>query len=1058
MDLCNPESISPLPGHKQCQDVEKSDSSNDSQGKNLGVPKQKATEDTMSDGGLFKAEVIYIRDCEKREAGDMVQQETYTRLISPPDHPTPPQTPPPINTQPEYRVHHFVSRPATMETAVNKHQGISQQQWHNTPVGAEASLDLFLNRESDSDERLSPANSTDLFPASSKSQSQESILSESWDKDRSWSALQMSPETSRAVSPCSSVRSGMFTPSVVRVKRHSLEPGSSLVHMPPTCLSPTCCASPSSPPCPLSPRLRSRHRPPPTRLSLLTAILRKGRLPVLSPTLTLQRPYSPCWPIHHGTSCNACSAASSVASIPLEVSSSRAQSSASIHSPAQSYHHRDGCVLESLRSVNAPLSIESKELSTSWRMVGPHSPPLRHSDELKSNNGIISERVTSPSYRSLVASPVPPLSQPFPQNLPKPVDHTKVPSPPLYSSHSRFRRLFPEPLNNSVNSRLNSLSPEPKPVKNQGASVPHDTNQPLYSSHSRLKCLSPNPAHNQGTSACQPLYSSFSKISSPSPGLVNTSSNSTLDSLSAGPVNTSSNSTLDSLSAGPVNTSSNSTLDSLSAEPKPVSKNFVQALNSHLRSKLTFLSSAPANNQETFKALDTSTPEVSSMGTSNNRGISMATLNTWGTARPQVWSPLPNSCLYRSPKPHSLSCCVPEGHLSASSHSPSGTLSSAQRYTDTISPTPLQNGLKTPPHSMLQLGVSPAHRAFHLTPTLYTPPGCPSPKPPTPPSTPDRFTLSPSPVPPTRDLTPSPSLSLRSTPSPCLWREMSDSLDTKRKPHKIKLSYKALAAIPTNTVLLDQQAIDDQVDKEGDSQGPVDRRKKEDTHAEMCSPAQLRKQSEDLYAVIDEVLEDPIPMRQASPAFAYSRESMDKCAPKRYTSLPRSLGRETKYATFNLQPSVERNLADTYKTKPGVIRPANIIPKLPEENYDEAFHPNPFKKYLDELTVNDQNKSTHPFVTIHENEALMSKKPENTLFGKMGADGSISSGNLALNTEKNSENNSTTEEEDNISIPSLLITESEEPNANPAKDGSWQGGATSFNLTKVKMEAFETHI
>lgn len=78
--------------------------------------------------------------------------------------------------------------------------------------------------------------------------------------------------------------------------------------------------------------------------------------------------------------------------------------------------------------------------------------------------------------------------------------------------------------------------------------------------------------------------------------------------------------------------------------------------------------------------------------------------------------------------------------------------------------------------------------------------------------------------------------------------------------------------------------------------------------------------------------------------------------------------------------------------------------------------------------------------------------------GKIGADGSISSGNLALNTEKNSENNSTTEEEDNISIPSLLITESEEPNANPAKDGSWQGGATSFNLTKVKMEAFETHI
>lgn len=29
---------------------------------------------------------------------------------------------------------------------------------------------------------------------------------------------------------------------------------------------------------------------------------------------------------------------------------------------------------------------------------------------------------------------------------------------------------------------------------------------------------------------------------------------------------------------------------------------------------------------------------------------------------------------------------------------------------------------------------------------------------------------------------------------------------------------------------------------------------------QVCSPAHLRQQSEDLYAVIDEVLEDPIPM------------------------------------------------------------------------------------------------------------------------------------------------------------------------------------------------------
>lgn len=46
----------------------------------------------------------------------------------------------------------------------------------------------------------------------------------------------------------------------------------------------------------------------------------------------------------------------------------------------------------------------------------------------------------------------------------------------------------------------------------------------------------------------------------------------------------------------------------------------------------------------------------------------------------------------------------------------------------------------------------------------------------------------------------------------------------------------------------------------------------------------------------------------------------------------------------------------------------------------------------------------------------------------------------------------------NLSISPLIITESEYPNANPAKDGTWQGDATSFNTTKVKMEAFETHI
>ncbi|XP_034408387.1 muscular LMNA-interacting protein [Cyclopterus lumpus] len=82
--------------------------------------------------------------------------------------------------------------------------------------------------------------------------------------------------------------------------------------------------------------------------------------------------------------------------------------------------------------------------------------------------------------------------------------------------------------------------------------------------------------------------------------------------------------------------------------------------------------------------------------------------------------------------------------------------------------------------------------------------------------------------------------------------------------HKIKLSYKSLAAIPTNTLLSDQQAIDEQVEREQSPCDSLDRwetsdRGVADTHAEMCSPAELRQQSEELYAVIDEILANSIP-------------------------------------------------------------------------------------------------------------------------------------------------------------------------------------------------------
>ncbi|XP_029926353.1 muscular LMNA-interacting protein isoform X2 [Myripristis murdjan] len=174
--------------------------------------------------------------------------------------------------------------------------------------------------------------------------------------------------------------------------------------------------------------------------------------------------------------------------------------------------------------------------------------------------------------------------------------------------------------------------------------------------------------------------------------------------------------------------------------------------------------------------------------------------------------------------------------------------------------------------------------------------------------------------------------------------------ETRLQPHKIKLSYKSLAAIPTNTLLLDQQAIDDQVEREEDHCETPDK-ELSDTHAEMCSPAQLRQQSEELYAVIDEVLGDSIATCTTSRSPQPSRESTSNTGPQhmqQHTSSPKSLGRETKYATlcsFHPPASGERKLTDIQKTKPGVIRPATAIPRLTVED-EEKYHGNPFRQHI----------------------------------------------------------------------------------------------------------------
>ncbi|KFZ52334.1 Muscular LMNA-interacting protein, partial [Podiceps cristatus] len=77
----------------------------------------------------------------------------------------------------------------------------------------------------------------------------------------------------------------------------------------------------------------------------------------------------------------------------------------------------------------------------------------------------------------------------------------------------------------------------------------------------------------------------------------------------------------------------------------------------------------------------------------------------------------------------------------------------------------------------------------------------------------------------------------------------------KHQQYKIKTSYKAFAAIPTNTLLMEQKALEEPTKTASVIEGTA-----LDSRSEMCSPAQLRQQTEELCAVIDEVLQDPLTM------------------------------------------------------------------------------------------------------------------------------------------------------------------------------------------------------
>lgn len=400
---------------------------------------------------------------------------------------------PSVIAQAENTPHHVTAGTTFVEAAADQHRSPSQRQCCDTAGLSDVSSDFFANNAPVSEERTSPTSSADILtPIAS---SRESILSEGSDKEKRWSTAQPSLVTSpasfsRTVSPCSSVLSGIFSPAVVQIRKHFLAPGSSLIHTPQSCFS--SCESLSSSFCPQSPP--PRRRPPLTRLSLLTAILRKGRLPVLSPAL--QRPYTPCWPINPVTLsyCNACSAASSVASIPLELSS---QFSSTMSIDSQSNIHR---------CSTAPPPVKSNEPSAAYPQIQVKS----YSEQIRSSSTPRWEEVISPppvKAGTIPQTPRPMFSSNYKAASFLPDIDAAASTKTQHSSISTSKSPKLEPSNTHISGHadnINTLFPPSSKVtdEHKSSALPnHRKNSSLSRLHmlssklrSPLRSLSPSPS------------------------------------------------------------------------------------------------------------------------------------------------------------------------------------------------------------------------------------------------------------------------------------------------------------------------------------------------------------------------------------------------------------------------------------------------------------------------------------------------------------------------------------------------------------------------------------
>ncbi|XP_068926735.1 muscular LMNA-interacting protein isoform X2 [Petaurus breviceps papuanus] len=189
----------------------------------------------------------------------------------------------------------------------------------------------------------------------------------------------------------------------------------------------------------------------------------------------------------------------------------------------------------------------------------------------------------------------------------------------------------------------------------------------------------------------------------------------------------------------------------------------------------------------------------------------------------------------------------------------------------------------------------------------------------------------------------------------------SDPENKKAKQYKIKSSYKAFAAIPTNTILLEQKALDEPAKSERITKDSI-----LDSHLEFCSPAQLRQQTEELCAAIDKVLQESLSMYTSDSPSRSMQTPLGTDGNKMPATLPRAAGRETKYANLT---SPSSTVASSQLTKPGVIRPVSAKSKIIlRKEEEETYEPNPFSKYLEEnngLFAGQDATSLHDAAPLH---------------------------------------------------------------------------------------------